>query len=91
MNTLSETNPTFTIRDLNDAAALAEELVTLLPVEQQDKGRHVAQAFDYALAMMDEMQRRLRLSQVALNELASKAVHTANDVNPASLALWPPF
>ncbi len=91
MNTLSETNPAFTIRELNDAAALAAELVSQLPVDQQGKGRNVAQAFDYALAVIEEMQRRLRVAEGALNQTAATMARTATEINPATLALWPPF
>lgn len=47
-----------TLRELNDAAAQATYLVTSLPADRQAQGQHVAQAFDYALALIDEMGRR---------------------------------
>lgn len=82
---------TLTLRDLNNAAALAEALVAQLPADQQVQGHAAAHAFQYAIAVLEEMQRRLRLAERVFTELASTAARTAAEVNPATLGLWTPF
>ncbi|NMP24689.1 hypothetical protein [Sulfobacillus harzensis] len=88
---MSDSPATLTLRDLNNAAALAEALVAQLPADQQVQGHAVAHAFQYAVALLEEMQRRLRLAEGVFNQLASTAARTGSEVNPASLGLWPPF
>lgn len=81
----------FTLHNLNEAAVLAEELVAQLPDDQQSQGHTVARALLYATALIEEMQRRLRVAEGTLNQLASTAMRTASDVSPSSLGLWPPL
>lgn len=80
-----------TLRDLNNAAALAESLVSELPGDQQNAGRTVAHALQYATALLEEMQRRLNVAEGTLNQIASTASRTAAEVDPLSLGLVPRF
>lgn len=78
-----------TKQGLNQAVALAETLIAQLPLDQQDHGHTVVHAFQYALALMDEMQRRLSVADGTLNQIASTATRTATEVDPQTLDLHP--